>query len=156
MPELTPKASTRVALNSGLLALVMGIFFLTINLKSELLSQEIVVIQLVLSIPLFLTSTLAYSKVSYKKHPEKWDKLGWITFTLGYAFILNVVGILIGRMISILISMIFFASSWILALVYSFVHISYDRSKIKERIVKNTFFISVQLFFGLLVVLGVV
>ena len=154
MSKLSVKASSRIALNTRLLAIAIGIFFLTINLRAELLFQNILVIQLVMSIPLFLTSTLSYSKIGYRSKVERWDTLGWVTFIFGYAFILNVIGILIGKTISLEISIIFFIFSWILTLIYSSVEISYNRSAIKERLTKDTLFIIIQFILGLMVVLG--
>jgi hypothetical protein len=154
MRNLPSKASSRIALNTSLLTVAIGIFFLTINLREEVLLQKIVAIQLVLPIPLFLTSTLAYSKIGYRMQIEKWDTLGWMTFILGYAFLLNVIGILIGYISGIVVAMIFFACSWILAVIYSLVDITYNKSAIKERLCKDILFISIQFVFGVLVVLG--
>ena len=156
MSKLSIKATSRISLNTALLSIAIGVFFLTINIRQELLYQKILLAQLVVSIPLFLTSILAYSKVGYRRKIEKWNMLGWITFILGYAFILNVIGILIGKFISIDISIVFFASSCILTLTYSYIEISYNKLAIKERIIKDSIFIATQLIFGLLVVLGLV
>jgi len=149
------KSSNRINLNTSLLSIVVGIFFLTINLRSELLLIDGLVIQLVLSIPLLFTSILAYTKLGYRREVAKWDTLGFITFSIAYAFILNVIGILLAHMVSVQVSITFFVSSWILAVIYSLVDISYRKGRIKERVIKDLIFISIQFFFGLLVVLGV-
>lgn len=154
MSKLSAKASSRITLNTSLLAIAIGIFFLTINLRAGLLFQNILVIQLVMSIPLFLTSTLSYSKIGYRSKVERWDTLGWVTFIFGYAFILNVIGILIGKIISLEISIMFFIFSWILTLIYSSIEISYNRSAIKERLIKDTLFIIIQIILGVMVVSG--
>ena len=150
------KASNRIALNTRLLAVLITVLFLTINLKRELLLQHILAFQFIVPIPLLVTSILAYSKVSYREKVERWDKLGFITFILGYAFLLNVIGILIGNLISVGLALTFFLVNWILALVYSAVDISYDRSIIKERAIKDVALILIQLVFGVLVVLKVI
>jgi len=108
MSGLPVKASSRIALDRSLLAVVIGVFFLTINLKEELLFQKILSLQLILAIPLFITSILAYSKVGYRKKIERWNMLGWITFIFGYAFLLNVIGILIGEVTGIMMAILFF------------------------------------------------
>ena len=156
MSAISAKASTRIALNRSLLAIIIGVFFLIINLREELLFQKILTIQLILAIPLFITSILSYSKMGYSNEIKKWNILGYITFIFAYAFLLNVIGILLGNIVGVTIALIFFASSWILALTYSFVDISYDKSVIKERIIKDSLFISIQIIFGVLVVLGVI
>jgi len=150
------KASSRIALNTRLIALTFSIFFLTINLRQELFSQKIVLLQLILAIPLLLTSTLAYSKVSYRERTNRWEILSWITFVLGYSFLLNIVGILVGNIAGVLLATIFFVASWILTLTYSLIDISYNKSVIKERLVKDGIFILIQLTFGLLVVLKLI
>ena len=150
------KAANRIALNTRLLAVLITVFFLTINLKKELLMQKILAVQFILPIPLLVTSILAYSKVSYREKIARWDKLGFITFILGYAFLSNVIGILIGNIIGKTVALIFFAATWIFALIYSAVDISYDKSVMKERLIKDGAFILIQLIFGVLVVLGVI
>ena len=154
MSNLSVKASTRIALNRTLIAIAIGVFFLTINLREALLFQKILLLQLVLAVPLLLTSTLAYSKIGYREQIERWNTLGWMTFIFGYAFLLNVIGILIGNIIGVMTAIIFFVSSWILSLIYSFVDISYDNSVIKERLIKDALFISIQFVLGVLVILG--
>jgi len=155
MSGSSAKASNRISLNRVLLSIAIGAFFLTVNLNEELLFEKILVLQLVLSIPLLLTSTLAYSKVGYRRKFQKWNGMGWLTFALGYAFLLNVIGILLAKTSGITISIIFFASSWFLAIAYSLVDISYDRAVIRERIYKDLLFILVQVFLGLFVALNI-
>ncbi len=152
--KLASKASSRINLNESLLAIAIGVFFLTVNFREELLFQRVLVIQLVLSIPLLLTSILSYSKVGYRSKVEKWDRLGWITFIIAYAFLLNVIGILLGNIVGVDIALIFFVSSWILTFIYSFVDVSYKKYTVKERMVKDLFFILIQFVLGVLVVLG--
>jgi len=156
MPPKSAKASTRIALNRSLLAIIISVFFLIINLREEILFQKILTVQLVLAIPLFITSILSYSKIGYRNEIKRWNILGYITFIFAYAFMLNVIGILLGDIVGVAIALIFFASSWILTLTYSFVDISYDKSVIKERIIKDSLFISIQIILGVLVVLGVI
>jgi len=143
-------------LNTFLLTLSIGVFFLTINLRQELLLQKILLAQLILSIPLLLTSTLSYSKIGYREKVEKWNLLGWITFVIGYAFLINVVGILVGNVLSVSLSLIFFATSWILTVTYSLVDISYEKTTLKERMSKDLLFILIQIVLGVLVVLKII
>jgi hypothetical protein len=154
MPALESKAASRIALNTSLLSVAVGIFFLVVSLRSQLLVPEVVAAQMVLPIPLLLSSILAYSKVGYKDRIERWDTLGWITFILGYAMILNVVGILLAGYVSLRMSLLFFGASWTMTIVYSVVDISYERSHVRERLAKDALFIVTQLLFGVLVVLG--
>ena len=142
-------------MNTFLLSTAIFAFFTTINLRKDLLFQKVLLAQLVLSMPLLMTSTLAYSKVGYRDRIERWNLLGWMTFILGYAFIMNVIGILVANVISPVLSIVFFASSCGLTLVYSIVDISYKRGVARERIAKDLLFITLQVVLGLLVALRV-
>ena len=153
MPE-PEKAKSRIAMNSRLIAVITAVFFLTINLKIEILIQNgLLALQLVLAIPFLFTSTLAYSKLGYRKETKRWNNLGWVTFIIGYAFMLNIIGVLVGKYVDVLFGILFFLINWILTIIYSFVDISYDKSVIKERLTKDLFFILIQVFFGLFVLL---
>ena len=155
MPE-PEKATSRIAMNSRLIAVITAVFFLIINLKIEILTQNgLLALQLVLAIPFLFTSTLAYSKLGYRKETKRWNTLGWITFIIGYAFMLNTIGILVGRYVDVLFGVLFFLANWILTIIYSLIDISYEKSAIKERLVKDSFFILIQIFFGLFILLGV-
>ncbi|MCK4635023.1 MAG: hypothetical protein KAT37_04065 [Candidatus Aenigmarchaeota archaeon] len=155
MPE-PEKATSRIAMNSRLIAVITAVFFLIINLKIEILTQNgLLALQLVLAIPFLFTSTLAYSKLGYRKETKRWNTLGWITFIIGYAFMLNTIGVLVGRYVDVLFGVLFFLANWILTIIYSLIDISYEKSVIKERLVKDSFFILIQIFFGLFILLGV-
>lgn len=155
MINLASKASSRISLNRSLLAMVVGVFFMTINLRPEILFQKVLAFQLILAMPLFVTSILAYSKMGYKSKIKNWNTLGWVTFTMGYACLLNVVGILIGDIISVSLALMFFAITWIFIIIYAIVDITYDREKVRDRLFKDGLFVLIQIIFGVLVVLGV-
>lgn len=153
MQDLSSKATNRVALNRSLLAMIVGVFFLTINLTPGLLEKKILAFQLIIAMPLLVTSVLAYSKIGYHYRTERWNWLGWATFTIAYAFILNVVGILIAQIIGAAAALVFFAASWVCMMFYSGIDISYHQSKIRQRILKDGLFVIIQILFGVLVVL---
>jgi hypothetical protein len=155
-PKLVSKASARIALNRTLIGIVIGVFFLTINLRKELFFQKVLVLQLVISIPFLLTSILAYSKVAYRTNTEKWNNLAWFTFIVGYAFIINIIGILLGGFAGKAIAVIFFASSWTLSIIYSLVDISCDKKAVKERVAKDALFILITTVLGAFVALGII
>jgi hypothetical protein len=155
MHNLIEKATSRIDLNSDLLQVAIGAFFVIITMRAELLSSKPLLIQLVASIPLLLTSTLAYSKVRYKKDVAGWNQLGWITFIIAYAFLMNTIGILIGVWIDVSMSLIFFSLSCVLTIIHSAIEVKYDRKCLRERVLKDMLFISVQIVLGVLVVLKV-
>ena len=154
MTNYAAKAANRVALNRSLLSVAFGILFLMITLKEELLLEKILSFQLVLSIPLFITSIMAYSKIGYRPRVRRWNNIGWITFLLGYTFLINIIGIIVGKLSGKGIALLLFGVSWILATIYSAVDISYDKKTINERLVKEGLFILIQVLGGVLVVLG--
>lgn len=140
-----------------LLSTAIFAFFTTINLRKEFLFQPLLLAQLVLSMPLLLTSTLAYAKLGYREKIAAWALLGWVTFELGYAFLLNVIGILMATAISLPLAIVFFAASCCLALVYSIVDaVSTPGGYTTERLAKDLLFIVIQLTLGLLVALKVI
>lgn len=156
MPGLESKAASRIALNTALLSVSVGIFFLVVSLRAQLILPQLVAAQLVFPIPLLLTSILSYSKIAYRDRVERWDTLGWVSFVIGYALILNVIGILLDGTVSETVSLAFFGLSWGMTLLYSAVDVSYERDHLRERLVKDSLFIGLQVAFGALVVLGVV
>ena len=156
MQNLAPKASSRISLNGSLLAATMGIFFLVISFRLEMLtSNPILVFQLVAAIPLFLTSNLSYSKIAYRDDIKNWNRLAWITFILGYSFLLNVIGVLCSKIFGLSFGVLFFVFSWVLSIVYSIVDIGSDKHFLNERIFKTLFFVLIQSFLGLFLVFGI-
>lgn len=143
--KIEAKATSRINLSLFLLTVSVTAFFLIINLKEELFYNKILLMQLILAIPLLLTSTLAYSKIGYRDKVERWDLLGWVTFTFGYAFGVNVIGILVGDIISVPLGLIFFAISWLLVIIYYFVDISYEKNTFRVSISKILLFILICL-----------
>jgi hypothetical protein len=155
MSDFKHKATSRIELNSDLLQVALGAFFLLITLRAELLNSIPLLVQLVAAIPLLLTSTLAYSKVSDSKVAYKWDRLAWITFIIAYAFLINTVGILIGLWINVTVSLAFFALSALLSIVHSLIEVGYNKQAFAKRLAKDSLFILVLVIFGVLVVFGV-
>ncbi|MFC1656457.1 hypothetical protein ACFL14_00610 [Patescibacteria group bacterium] len=155
MTNLSAKASNRVGINRSLIAIAIGIFFLTVNLKKQILMEEILALQLVLSIPMLLVSTLAYTKLGYREKTEKWNILAWVTFIFGYTFLLNIIGILLNEVVGLNIALIYFIVTWLVSLAYSVIDISYNRPVWKERLIKDIFFTLILIIFGILPALGV-
>jgi uncharacterized membrane protein (DUF485 family) len=151
------KASARILTNSMLVAIVIATLSLFIAFKPELLLQNsLMAAQLVIAIPMLITSTLSYSKVGYRRRIDIWDALGWMTFIIGYAFVMNVVGILASVYASMAISLAFFVTGWILTAVYSYASIYYEKVTIRERLTKDLMFILIQLVLGVSVVLHII
>jgi len=154
--NLHEQVSSRLMINTRLIGVAITIFVLIITLRSEILTEnKIITYELVLAIPFLLSSSLARSKLGYSSHPMKWNWLGWITYIIGYALLLNVVGIIVAFYLDVNLSILFFIVNWILCIVYSLIEISYKKERLKERLFKDSFFILLQLFLGLLPALRV-
>ncbi len=155
MTNLSAKASNRVGINRSLIAIAIGVFFLTVNLNKQILMEEILVLQLVLSIPMLLVSTLAYSKLGYRKKTNRWNILAWITFILGYTFLLNIIGILLSNTVGTRTALIYFTVTWLVSLAYSIIDISYSKVVWKERLLKDILFTAIIIFLGILPAIGI-
>ena len=90
------KSASKVNIDSIMMGCLFFVFTLiwTLNPKQF---NPMAITQLVLAIPLLFVSSLAYTKLSYRKEIKHWDYLGWYTNTIGNAFVLNVVGILVSK-----------------------------------------------------------
>ncbi|MEK6913930.1 MAG: hypothetical protein AABW47_04660, partial [Nanoarchaeota archaeon] len=115
----------------------------------------LVTLQLVISIPLFKSSILARAKLRVMTKSKKVDEFGHLTFTIAYAFLINVVGILLVSLLSLQAGIIFFGANILLTLTYSVIMTLEEKSKLKERIIKDLFFILVLVLGGVLPIIGV-
>jgi hypothetical protein len=129
--------------------------FIIVFNESLLKENELLTLQLVCAIPLFMTSLLAKVKASHILGKNRWASLGFHTYLFAYAFLINVVGIFLISFVSNMAGFVFFAINIISALIYSSIELSYDTSKIKERIRKDLEFILIIVLLGILPALGV-
>lgn len=148
--------SPRISINLVLLSIDFTIFTFIIAVKPELFLKNLLIpLQVILSIPLIMSSSFAHSKQIYDvKIVGLWDTFGHITFVAGYAFIINVVGMLVASLVSLGVAMIFFAGNILLALTYSLIEIHQDREKMRARLYKDIPFFALILLLGILPSLG--
>ena len=143
------KSNDRILMNTSLIVVAFTAFALIVTLQAQLLvAHYVLTMQLVLAIPLLLTSTLANAKLAYTRHAGHWETLAWATFVFGYGFLLNVVGILIFLLIGLFPAALFFGVNIFLTLVYSAVEISYNRKAMARRLFKDLVFILILFVFG--------
>jgi hypothetical protein len=102
-----------------------------------------------------MTSILARTKSSYTQERKRWKSLGFITYLLGYAFLINVIGIFLIDFVTFSSGLIFFSVNIFLALTYSILEISYDSARLKERFFKDLAFILILVLLGILPAIGV-
>jgi len=142
------KAAARVNVDSIMMGCLFFVFTLiwTFNPKSF---SPIFVAQLAFAIPLLFVSSLAYAKVSYRKENKYWDHLGWYSNTIGNAFVLNVIGVLVFKNYP-LISFSYFGLIFVLMLIYTIINIVTNPLRIGEKIFKFLFLIALIFSFGVM------
>jgi len=149
------KSNDRILMNTSLIVVAFTAFALIVTLQSQIfVAHNILAMQLVLAIPLLLTSTMSNSKLAYTKHETHWETLAWATFIFGYGFLLNVLGILIALLIGLFPASLFFLVTIILTFLYSAVEISYNRNVLSRRLTRDLIFILVLFIFGILPILA--
>lgn len=148
------KSDIHLNINLWLLSVSFTIFALIVSLNTALLQNSLFSFQLVAAIPLFFTSILARSKMGLAARPQMWDDYGYITFLLGYAFLVDVVGTLFSYQVARSGGIIFFAINFVLAIIYSSIEVREDPSKLRIRMLKDSFFILIVLIGGVFPSLG--
>jgi hypothetical protein len=150
------KADKRVGINLSLLGICFSLFTFIVAINSKILQNNfILAVELTIAIPFFLSSVFARTKLAYTKKPKMWDSFGFIAFTIGYSFLISVVGILLSSLVSIKVGMIFFALNLIMAFSYSTLEVIENREKLMGRLKKDLFFLVMIVVFGILPSLGV-
>ncbi|MBU3941070.1 MAG: hypothetical protein KKH88_04040 [Nanoarchaeota archaeon] len=150
------KASYRLAMNIRLIAVSFIVFIFILTTRPEILTEKLIFsFQLILAIPFILMSCMSLSKMGYSKRSDKWKGFSWFNFVIGYAFLLNAIGILIAIYVNLLLAVLFFSAIWILQIAYSILEVSYDKFAKWESVLKDGFFILLQIILGLLPALGV-
>ena len=145
------KADNRARINLHLLGIAFTAFTLIVTLKPELLRDYTLLgLQLALSIPLFITSTLCRVNQFSKESNKHWNNLAYITFLLAYSMLVNVLGILLALFVSIGLSMLFFVMNVLLAMLYSYFGVRFNRAELKSRLYKDIFFIIILILLGVL------
>lgn len=148
------KSDIHLNINLWLLSVSFTVFALIVSLNTALLRNTLFSFQLVAAIPLFFTSILARSKMSFATKPQMWDDYGYITFLLGYAFLVDVVGTLFSYQVAPSGGIIFFAMNFVLAIIYSSIEVREDHSRLGNRVLKDSFFILIVLMGGVFPSLG--
>ncbi len=149
--------SSRISINLNLIGISFAIFTFIIAVNPQLLLKNIFIpSQLVLAIPLLMSSLFARSRQMYDtKTNSMYGKFGRITFIIGYSFIINVIGILVSSVVSMNIGIMFFAANILLTLIYSGIQISRDEEKLRIRLYRDAPFFAIMILLGVLPSLGI-
>ena len=142
------KGSDRIQINNILSAVCVGVLSILLALSGSQLSAWTIG-QLAFAIPCLVTSSLAYAKICYRPSDEyrAWDRLGWVTHSVGYIMILNAMGIMLYRSDYPAISWGFIALTIILFVAYSTLDVIARKSRLKEKGLKLGFYL-LSLFLG--------
>ena len=88
------KENARISINVALLGVGFTLFTFLMAFNPAILKENLLLtFQLVCAIPLLMTSLLSRSKASYTFGINRWRHLGFITYLIAYAFLINVIGI---------------------------------------------------------------
>lgn len=123
------KSSARIAINSSMAGVALFIFTLIWALNPAHYSW-IIISQLVLSIPLFYISLMAYTKLGYYADHKDWELYGWWTNTTGNHFILNVVG-LMTSLFYITLAYAYFGILILLTSIYYIIKLKHSTKPVK-------------------------
>ncbi len=142
-------SSKRIDINLRLLGTAFAVFTFIIALRPAILKDNIpLALQLTLAIPLLITSTLVRTK-QYNHHEYKnWNAFGYATFILAYTMMINVVGILLSVLVSLYVGLVFFFVNMLMAVIYSYFEVYYDRQAMKSRLYKDLFFLLMLILLG--------
>jgi hypothetical protein len=145
------KAASLVAINSFMMGSLFIVFTLIWTLNPKQFSI-LIIAQLAFAIPLLFVSSLAYTKVGYKKEVKHWETFGWYTNTIGNAFLMNSMGLVIAKEYPEL-SFAYFFLIIILMLIYSVINISLNHERAKEKLFKFLFLVAIIVLLGILPVI---
>ncbi|MFA6252466.1 MAG: hypothetical protein WCX74_03640 [Candidatus Paceibacterota bacterium] len=156
--EIIKKSAVdKLNVNLWLLGVLFTVFTFLVATNAQVLRDNIIIaFQLTAAIPLMMSSIFARQRLAYSEKREKeWHVYGFIMFILAYSFLINSVGITIAYLVNIKVSILFFLINIINPIVYSYMEIMDDRTKIKSRIIKDGFFIIIVIILGVLPALAI-
>ncbi|MEI7718760.1 MAG: hypothetical protein WCI72_02745 [archaeon] len=150
------KADTRNLIDVTLMSIAITLFGLIATIKPELLSENIVFgLQLALTLPLFMCGLLSRIKEATYVKSDKWYKLSTFSFTTAYGFFINVVGLILAFISPLYMALSFFGVNTLLTLVRAGIVVSYDKTELKKRIIRETYQILLIILLGVLPALRV-
>lgn len=152
--QQSDQVHARIHFNFTLIAVATSSLFFIAAIRPNILrDSELFTLQLICSIPLLLTSAVAAKRsLVSKSAPVFWSYSRYLSI-IGYAFIINAIGILVAVLTNWIVVTIFFTINIINPLLYSYLRISYDRNTVQDRIVRDGLFIILIIFLGLIVAL---
>lgn len=142
------KSSMRVSITTMLIGVCFTIFTLVWVFGTSVKFNDLILSQLAISIPFLINSTISYSKLGYKSNHEQWNLFALYTYLTGYALVTNAIGIMIYLVDLFPIAILFFVATWTLEIIYSIIEFSENKDYLVGRVVRASYFISLQVVFG--------
>jgi len=136
-----------ISIASRLLNVSITIFVLILTIKSGLLEKEIIVLQLVLSVPFLLISMITNAKIVDRGSLKDYYLLNRITNSIGISLMINGVGLLVANYTARYIGVVFFAVT--IFLLSLLLYLDFNKRKLYNEILM----IALIFFLGLLPVL---
>lgn len=135
------KSSDRIQIINILAATSIALLTVLVGLSNKDLNFWML-FQLSISVPCFITSSLAYSKLSYRDSSEIgwWNSFAWLSFSIGYVLILNSMSILLYQT-SKTLAYWFIGFASLLFASYSLLDIFLNKTRSKEKIFKLFFYL---------------
>jgi hypothetical protein len=148
------KSIVHVTKDVTLLFIAFTIFTFIATISPDMLKNHILLsLQLVLSIPLFMSALLSRSRLGTSVNAQILDRFGSITFLIAYAFLINVVGIILDLIVTVAVSEVFFAANVLMVIIYSAVKGIHDKRERNFQISQDVVFLIFIILFGLLPVI---
>jgi hypothetical protein len=145
------KAETRNKIDIALLAICFTAFSFLASNSPEILSKNIfLTFQLIFAIPLFMNNLFCRIKQVYKDPGQKWDEIGFFSFTIAFGFFINFVGLLLSLFVPINIVLMFFLLNIILSTMRSSVQAFYEPQKLKGKMFREILHLVLIVFLGVL------
>lgn len=148
------KTDARNLIDVTLLGICITLFGLVATIRPTIISNSpVFTLQLVLSIPFFMCCLLARIKEATYHSPNRWYKLGYVSFTLAYGFFINSIGLLLSFIAPIYVALIFLAINTILTLTRGYIEISYKPHERKLITVREIFHLILIILLGVMPIL---
>lgn len=142
--ELTAqsKGSDRIQINNILAAISVTILAILAGAMDKV--HPVAIYGLVVAVPLLVTSSLAYTKLSYRKGEyEAWNGLGWWTHTLGYFIVIGSISVHLASQGERMVASSLLLANFALVVVYSIVDVNATKVaktrqlRMKEKVLKG-------------------
>jgi hypothetical protein len=99
-----------VSVESRLLGVAITVFALILTLRLEFLEKNIIILQLILSMPFLLASMISNSKIVDNDSFKDYYFFNRVTNSIGVAFIFNALGLLVANYVARTSGIIFFCT----------------------------------------------